>query len=609
MTTKTTTKSMQATTAIEPLESRRLLATPTPGTDTVLTRGDVERILGRAMSQALPTQIVTVVDRQGLILGIAAGPRAKAAGVRDATGRPNPLLGTLAKSVTRARTGAFFQSSEDAFSTRTARYIIQDQFPFPVPNTNGGPLYGVQFSSLPTSDVVSGPAISGDPGGVPLFKDGVPVGGIGVAGDRSDVIARPEFVDLGFYDPKVSDPDRVHDGSQEEDFDEAVALAGARGFEADEEIEATKVFIDGLRFPYLKDEPADENETRSLDDLLDDGDARLLYADANATGLTNFEVQTVNTADGGVTIGRGSARPRGGFQSPYPQATFGGVEGELKNPAVAGFGTVGSNDHAPESQRLTRGDVNRIISDATKQALTLRAAIRRPTGVPVIVHIAVTDRDGDILGVFRMGDGTIFSYDVAVQKARTAAFFSNDSFAISSRAVGFQSQQFFPPGQSSSRRDDGPGPMFNVQAGLSLGALGGNFAEQTPRDPVKNPLRNGITIFPGGVPLYKDGVLVGAIGVSGDGVDQDDSVAFSGSRRYRPPERTRSDEADPDDLARHIRGRVEFLFDHYVLFGRDAEGDLTATSELDRETILSRYDRGFDDVRLPYVKFTRNDEL
>ncbi|MGD8515236.1 MAG: heme-binding protein, partial [Granulosicoccaceae bacterium] len=41
-------------------------------------------------------------------------------------------------------------------------------------------------------------------------------------------------------------------------------------------------------------------------------------------------------------------------------------------------------------------------------------------------------------------------------------------------------------------------------------------------------LANGIQIFPGSVPIYKNGVLVGGIGVSGDGVDQDDMISFLG---------------------------------------------------------------------------------
>ena len=41
-------------------------------------------------------------------------------------------------------------------------------------------------------------------------------------------------------------------------------------------------------------------------------------------------------------------------------------------------------------------------------------------------------------------------------------------------------------------------------------------------------LANGTQIFPGSVPIYRGNQLVGAIGVSGDGVDQDDMIAFLG---------------------------------------------------------------------------------
>ena len=42
---------------------------------------------------------------------------------------------------------------------------------------------------------------------------------------------------------------------------------------------------------------------------------------------------------------------------------------------------------------------------------------------------------------------------------------------------------------------------------------------------------NGEQIFSGGVPLFRNGVFIGAIGVSGDGIDQDDTVAFLGAFR------------------------------------------------------------------------------
>jgi hypothetical protein len=52
---------------------------------------------------------------------------------------------------------------------------------------------------------------------------------------------------------------------------------------------------------------------------------------------------------------------------------------------------------------------------------------------------------------------------------------------------------------------------------------------------------NGIQIFPGSVPLYKNGRLVGAIGISGDGVDQDDLIAAMGSAGFEAPAEIRAD--------------------------------------------------------------------
>jgi hypothetical protein len=44
-----------------------------------------------------------------------------------------------------------------------------------------------------------------------------------------------------------------------------------------------------------------------------------------------------------------------------------------------------------------------------------------------------------------------------------------------------------------------------------------------------NPrIRNGVQIFPGAVPIYRGEVLIGALGISGDGIDQDDMIAFLG---------------------------------------------------------------------------------
>jgi len=62
------------------------------------------------------------------------------------------------------------------------------------------------------------------------------------------------------------------------------------------------------------------------------------------------------------------------------------------------------------------------------------------------------------------------------------------------------------------------------------------------RNGIRFDLPNGITIFPGGFPLYRNGVLVGAIGISGDGVDQDDIVGASGTHDFLAPNAIRSDQ-------------------------------------------------------------------
>jgi hypothetical protein len=66
-----------------------------------------------------------------------------------------------------------------------------------------------------------------------------------------------------------------------------------------------------------------------------------------------------------------------------------------------------------------------------------------------------------------------------------------------------------------------------------------------PSVPLSAPdpnLPNGITIFPGGFPLYRNGVLIGAIGVSGDGVDQDDFISAWGTINFLAPDNIRSDQ-------------------------------------------------------------------
>ena len=99
---------------------------------------------------------------------------------------------------------------------------------------SGGPLYGVQFSSLPCSDIKK-PALplglSGDPGGLPIYKDGMAVGGVGIEGDGIYTVDR---------DPADFD----------QPFEEVIAASAVRGFEAPALIRGDNILVDGIRLPY-----------------------------------------------------------------------------------------------------------------------------------------------------------------------------------------------------------------------------------------------------------------------------------------------------------------------------------------------------------------------
>jgi uncharacterized protein GlcG (DUF336 family) len=212
-----------------------------------------------------------------------------------------------------------------------------------------------------------------------------------------------------------------------------------------------------------------------------------------------------------------------------------------------------------------------------------RGQIRRPLDSRAQVSISVVDTFGTPLGIVRAPDAPIFGIDVSLQKARTAAFFSGASaatelaanaspdvrdvvprartffndptaltgkFAFSDRANGNVSRPYFPDGEVGR----GPGPFSRPIAqfspfstGLQSGIIFQNLLTHvafltlaiptdTPRrctflpdvTPGQNRLQNGIQIFPGSVPIYRGSQLVGAIGISGDGIDQDDMISFLG---------------------------------------------------------------------------------
>jgi uncharacterized protein GlcG (DUF336 family) len=214
--------------------------------------------------------------------------------------------------------------------------------------------------------------------------------------------------------------------------------------------------------------------------------------------------------------------------------------------------------------------VTNIIDNGIAQAEVTRAAIRLPLNTNTEMTFAVTDLDGNIVGLYRMPDATVFSIDVAVAKARNVAYYANPAelqpednpgipvgTAITNRTIRYLADPNFPegingtpPGPYSILNDGGVNPTNGLQVGAPLPASA--FTSVMGHD-VFNPEtnfhqtgdlanQNGIIFFPGSAPLYLDtpdgatGELIGGFGVSGDGVNQDDVVTAAGAMQNGVPQ-------------------------------------------------------------------------
>jgi len=547
-----------------------------------LSVAEVQRVIAQAVGEArarnLPSTIA-VVDRVGNVLGVF-----RMNGARDSlttskfisfTGANNPrsvlaqgvelgvfpdFTGASLGAISKAVTGAYLSSGGNAFSTRTASQIVQQHFP-PAPITPGlesGPLFGVQFSSLPCSDFntrfsaaagssqLIGPkrsplGLAADAGGFPLYKNGVVVGGIGVFGDGDYA-----------FDPNVLDVDT--------DAEEFIALAGIQGFAPADNILADRISVDG---------------------------SLLRFSDARVNGLAALQSNfaAINGSAGALT-------PVGGyFGGAIIAGTVYGTEAsgvrqsttaEYTNRDIFVFSDgSGANRYPPRAATdgvagaLSAADVRAVLEEAFNVMARGRAQIRQPLDSRIQVNISVVDTNGVILGMIRSPDAPIFGSDVSLQKARTVTFFSSrfaagdltaardatgaslgryvtatrtffgdptaltGAIAFSNRAQGLIERPYYPDGEVGRP----PGPLaqriedFNPFAtGLQVDLIAANLLMQGPQACTSAPttagginrIANGIQIFPGGVPLYRNGVLVGGVGVSGDGIDQDDMISFLG---------------------------------------------------------------------------------
>jgi uncharacterized protein GlcG (DUF336 family) len=140
-----------------------------------------------------------------------------------------------------------------------------------------------------------------------------------------------------------------------------------------------------------------------------------------------------------------------------------------------------SNNHLKEVFMVTLNDARKVIAAAEKQAEEI--------GQPM--NIAVVDEGGNLVAHVRMDRAWIGSIDISMKKA-----FTSRAFDIASKDLAAHSQS--------------GGQFFGIHA--------------------SNDGR--VMIFAGGIPLKRDGKVVGGIGVSGGSGEQDQAVAEAGAAAF-----------------------------------------------------------------------------
>jgi uncharacterized protein GlcG (DUF336 family) len=584
-------------------------AAPTnAGTNPNLTEADVNTIVLQAINEANARgkpATIAVVDRVGNVLTVAQMPGAPTSATITSergvtTGLENKALPTTLAAIAKALTAAYLSSNGNAFTSRTANQIIQEHFNPGVAKTPGGPLFGVQFSQLACSDfntvaaaaggaVNAGPhrspaGFSADSGGLPLYQNGVLAGAIGV-------ISRPTYgLDLNIFNVDVDD-------------DEVIAIAGGSGFEAPASILASNIAVNGLSLRYtdasIANLAAAVSATGSFVPVPVGG-----YFAGPAAGHTAVAGLIYGSSDG-----LSGVAPDGAFGPVlYPGVTtpafvFTDGGGKVLDTPTAGLAPAGG-------AAITAAEAQGLMTSALNVAFSARAAIRVPTNSFAQVTVTVVDLDGNVLAQARTPDAPVFGADVSRQKARSAVFFSRtdaaarinaisapastatgafsdyitrsqaligptafaDGTAWSEVAIGDVSRPFYPDGIDGNP----PGPLslpfaswsvFSTGLQLDL-VLSDILAGTTGAAPPavgcanfagaglpavsggKTQLANGLQIFSGGTPIYRGATLVGAIGVSGDGIQQDSMVAFLGvqngpSTLSNAPAAIRADQLTP----------------------------------------------------------------
>jgi len=457
-------------------------------TDNLLTQADINSIVYAAAAAIDVPLTIAISDRRGTILAVFSNSGAAATAIGN-YGQSYPADEVAAAL---ARTAAFFSNDQAPIGSRTVRFISGIHFPPGVINTESAPLYGIENTNRGCG--FNTYYLPGQSLPVPtLLHSNAP--GLGILTGKADLLD--------------SDPNAVNPGGVP--IFKNNRVAGGIGVVAP---------------------PGTANYGAVVE-----------YAAVVATLFNGF-APTV-PSPGAVVVN--------GITLPFVnQTTL--PSGYTSGAAVGSYslGPYNSSGDAPEGDLiqergstlggLTLAQVQQIVTNAVATGNLTRAAIRLPVGARARFVIAVADLDGSLLALYRMPDATLFSVDVAVAKSRDVIYYSGTpnpadlpggppaGTAITNRTLDFAAQPLYPEGIDGTQ----PGPFYplflnDVANPCTLGSQ------------PKSANQNGIVFFPGSLPLYLNGKLVGGLGVSGDGVDQDDYATAGGAAGFEAPQAIHAD--------------------------------------------------------------------